>query len=77
MEYFLSHMIYIVIAAVIIGLIGFVAVWAADKSAAMDREKNGSDKLKGLDELEDMKCDMGCSGCGLSGNCDRKEREEK
>lgn len=77
MQYFLSHLIYIVIAAVIIGLIGFLAVWAADKSAAMDREKKEDDELKGLEQLENKSCDMGCSGCGLSGSCNREERKEK
>ena len=54
MQYFLSHLIYIVIAAVIIGLIGFLAVWAADKSAAMDREKKEDGELKGLEQLENI-----------------------
>lgn len=71
MEYFLSHIIYIVIAAVFIGIIGFLAVWAADKSAQMDREKG---ELKGLDEIEKVSCGMNCGACGSSDGCSGEKR---
>ena len=66
MEYFLDHIIYIIIAGLVIGAICCVWAFAA---ARWEEQK----KAEGESNGDGWSCSMGCSGCVLSGNCGKQE----
>jgi hypothetical protein len=67
MAYFLSHIIYIVVAAIFIAAHGIIAVVAANKSQ--------KESMKHRDDKEWMNCEreagcQGCAGCKFFQFCD-------
>lgn len=61
MEYFLSHIGYIIMAAVVIAAIGFALVYFGEKNSEGEGFQGG--------------CGMGCSGCGSSSSCGIPEKD--
>lgn len=72
MEYFLSHILYIVIAAFAIAALGIVAVIAANKSTEESIRHEGD---------PDWHCDtsacQGCPGCKFFQFCDPEEKRKE
>ena len=66
MEYFLGHIIYIIIGGLIVAAI--CAVWAF-AAAKWDKTK----KEEGFQDAID--CGMGCSGCAMFAACGKKREE--
>ena len=62
MEYFLSHILYIVIAAVILGLIGFATVLMASKNEANR-------------DINDESCNFNCADCMHTAACHKDEKK--
>lgn len=60
MNYFLDHIFYVIIVAVIITIVAFVTVLAGEASAKMDEVHS-----------EAGGCSS-CSGCGSSSSCSEK-----
>ncbi len=69
MGYFFSHIGYILIASVLIGLLGFAAVFFAEKSAACNTSEDGGGKTG--DGAEDMGCGFNCASCMRFDRCDK------
>ncbi len=63
MHYFITHIGYIVIAAVAIALVGFAAVFFAEKNEA-ERDIN------------DERCDFTCSGCPNVSVCHKEGKRD-
>lgn len=63
MEYFLSHIGYIIIAALVIAGIGFALVYFGDKNSEGQGVQGG--------------CGMGCAGCGSASSCGINEDDIK
>ncbi len=63
MDYFLSHIGYIILAAVAIAAIGFALVYFGEKNSDGEGFQGG--------------CGMGCSGCGNAASCGLPEKDIK
>ena len=63
MEYFLSHIGYIIIAAFVIAGIGFALVYFGNKNSEGQGVQGG--------------CGMGCAGCGSASSCSIDEEDIK
>lgn len=64
MGYFFSHLIYVIIAAVVIALIAFLAVVMGEKN---DAERN----------VNDERCNFNCDSCANRALCHKEEKREK
>jgi hypothetical protein len=65
MEYFLSHIVYIIIAALILAAV--CVAWGF--MMAKDNENKEQDSSDGWD------CSMGCSGCSSFSSCGKSEKK--
>ena len=63
MHYFLTHIGYIIIAAVVIALLAFAAVFLGEKNEA---ERN----------VDDERCDFTCSGCPNVSICHKDGKKD-
>ena len=63
MGYFLSHIGYIIIAALVIAGIGFALVYFGNKNSGGEGVQGG--------------CGMGCAGCGSASSCGINEDDIK
>lgn len=63
MGYFLSHIGYIIIAALVIAGIGFALVYFGNKNSDGESVQGG--------------CGMGCAGCGSASSCGINEDDIK
>lgn len=63
MDYFFSHIGYIILAAVAIAAIGFALVYFGEKNSDGEGFKGG--------------CGMGCSGCASAASCGIPEKDIK
>lgn len=70
MEYFFSHIGYILIAGVVIGLLGFAAVFFAEKSAELNQDYDDGDSGK-PNPADDIACGFNCSSCGRFDSCSK------
>ncbi len=62
MEYFFSHILYIIIAAVVIAAIGLAAVMLSARNEA-ERDKS------------EERCDFSCGSCPSASICHKKEKD--
>lgn len=65
MEYFVSHILYIVVAAFVIAAVCCAWAWMTAKNDK-EREKNGE---------EIFQCGSGCAGCSSFSNCNKPEKK--
>ncbi|RHJ88684.1 hypothetical protein DW099_09925 [Emergencia timonensis] len=63
MHYFLTHIGYIIVAAVVIALLAFAAVILAEKNEA---KRN----------VDDERCDFTCSGCPNVSICHKEGKKD-
>ena len=63
MHYFLTHIGYIIIAAVVIALLAFAAVFLGEKNEA---QRN----------VDDERCDFTCSGCPNVSICHKDGKKD-
>lgn len=66
MEYFLSHIIYILIAGLVIGAICCVWAFASIRWQEMKQ-------AEGVSDSDGFSCGMGCSGCALASGCNKQD----
>lgn len=73
MEYFLSHIWIMVIAAILLALISVGTVMMADINA----KNKAKDQASKEDEPKDnvLNCGFGCSGCPSANTCHKPEKE--
>ena len=63
MHYFLTHIGYIIVAAVVIALLAFAAVFLAEKNEAKR-------------DINDERCDFTCSGCPNVSMCHKEGKKD-
>lgn len=63
MHYFLTHIGYIIVAAVVIALLAFAAVFLSEKNEA-ERD------------IDDERCDFTCSGCPNVSVCHKDGKKD-
>ncbi|MFR1725077.1 FeoB-associated Cys-rich membrane protein [Emergencia timonensis] len=63
MHYFLTHIGYIIVAAVVIALLAFAAVILAEKN---EEKRN----------VDDERCDFTCSGCPNVSICHKEGKKD-
>lgn len=68
MEYFMSHILYIILAGVILGVVCVGWVYFAEKT---DEAKKADGNLDA-----DWTCNMGCHGCANSGSCVKEQNQK-
>lgn len=68
MAYFLSHIGYIVIAAVILAVVAFLTVIMAEKNEAERRKEMGEN------QSQSESCDFNCGSCSLRDNCETHKK---
>ena len=68
MEYFMSHILYIALAGIIIAFVCAAWVFFAEKTDDAKRADGDLDA--------DWTCNMGCHGCANSGSCIKEQKKE-
>ncbi len=72
MEYFISHIGYILIAGVILGVLAFSAVFFAEKSAQMNENEEREFVSTG-----EIGCGFNCSSCMRFDSCSREGKKQR
>lgn len=70
MEYFFSHIGYILIAGVLIGILAFAAIFFAEKSAKISAEREEE-----RSKADDIACGFNCSSCVRAETCTKEGKK--